>query len=153
MTYNLTFFLTSLPILLLSVSAGPTLTHDDDDVQGLRRRPARGAVFISPPAAAAPLLCCRRLRWLPNEFSVLATKCRGNRCGSHNEKDPHLNIIIKANFKRSNDAELIKTSCNDERGCRRDGMLFTSTQTHRQGPAIRIPISYSIRWVCNDALY
>lgn len=50
------FFLPSLPILLLSVSTGPTLTHDDADVQGSTRRPARGAVFISPPAAAAPLL-------------------------------------------------------------------------------------------------
>lgn len=51
---------------------------------------------------------------------------------SHTENDSHLNIVIKENLKRSNETKLIKTSCNDELGCRWDLMLFTlHTHTHK----------------------
>lgn len=49
---------------------------------------------------------------------------------SHTENDSHLNIVIKENLKRSNETKLIKTSCNDEQGCRWDLMLFT-LHTHK----------------------
>lgn len=49
---------------------------------------------------------------------------------SHNENYSHLNIVIKENFKGPNETKLIKTSCNDERGCRWDMMQLTHTHKH-----------------------
>lgn len=133
------------------VSCGP-LTQRKRYVTMLALRFARGAAVMSPPAAAAfDGAADLGDGWLM--AFLCGIKRQGGSHRSHNENDSHLNIVIKENLKRSNDAELIKASCDDERGCRWDGMLFPSTQTHRQGPAIRIPISYPIRWVCNDALY
>lgn len=43
---------------------------------------------------------------------------------SRNENYSHLNTVIKENFKGSNETEVIKTSCNDQRGCRWDMMLL-----------------------------
>lgn len=112
----------------------------------LALRLAHGAAVICPPAAVAfGGAASLGDGWLMAFLFYNKTP--------DNENDSHLNIVIKENLKRSNDAELIKTSCDDERERRWDGMLYPSTQTHRQGPVIRIPISYPIRWVCNDALY
>lgn len=43
----------------------------------------------------------------------------------------HLNIVIKENFKGPNETKLIKTSCNDQRGCRWDLMRLTLPHTHK----------------------
>lgn len=130
MTYNLTIFLTSYSFMLPCVSApcpdnhqwptDPTKTHGDG-VPGVTRRFARGAAFIRPPVYVwdGCLMCFLLVEQNAGEVVIAHTM----------KKDSHLNIIVKDNFKCSNDAELIKTSCNDERACRWDAAhINTSTQ-------------------------
>lgn len=116
MTYNLTIFLTSYSFM-------HPPPHPPDISGPLTQRKPAAMAFQESRASllTAPRLLDVngvRLRWLPDVFSARRAKCRGRGRLSHNEKDSHLNIIIKDNFKCSNDAELVKTSCNDERACR-----------------------------------
>lgn len=110
MTYYLTVFITSFSVCFTlaprTASCGPPTQRKhavmlSDDAR---------CVLLTPPAAAT-----LPRRWLANVLFCVIIKHRESSHHSHNENDSHLNIVVKENLKRSNDAELIKTSC-DERG-------------------------------------